>query len=99
MAWHQLGFIFTTEFGGPCEPRNALRALKVAAARAGLPDAGLHSLRHSAASVMLTSGVPLKVVSEILGHSSMAITGDVYGHVAPDVSRDAVRILGHVLGR
>ena len=46
---------------------------------------------------MLTNGVPLKVVSEILGHSSIAITGDVYGHVSPDVSRDAVRTLGDVL--
>jgi integrase len=48
---------------------------------------------------MLTHGVPLKVVSEILGHSSIAITGDVYGHVAPDVSREAVAMLGAVLGR
>jgi integrase len=48
---------------------------------------------------MLTHGVPLKVVSEILGHSSIAITGDIYGHVAPDVSRQAVDILGDVLGR
>ena len=77
--------MFTTEFGDPYDPRNALRALKVAAARAGLPHAGLHTLRHSAASVMLTHGVPLKVVSESLGPSSIAITGDVYGHVAPDV--------------
>jgi hypothetical protein len=46
---------------------------------------------------MLTNGVPLKVVSEILGHSSIAITGDAYGHVSPDVSRDAVRTLGEVL--
>jgi hypothetical protein len=46
---------------------------------------------------MLTNGVPLKVVSEILGHSSIAITGDVYGHVSPDVPRDAVRTLGEVL--
>jgi integrase len=57
------------------------------------------TLRHSAASVMLTHGVPLKVVSEILGHSSIAISGDVYGHVAPDVSREALDILGDVLGR
>jgi hypothetical protein len=57
----------------------------------------LHTLRHSAASVMLTHGVPLKVVSEVLGHSSIAITGDVYGHVSPDVSRDAVATLGAVL--
>jgi site-specific recombinase XerD len=48
------------------------------------------TLRHSAAGVLLTHGVPLKVVSEILGHSSIAITGDVYGPVAPDVSRSAV---------
>jgi integrase len=48
---------------------------------------------------MLTHGVPLKVVSEILGHSSIAITGDVYGHVAPDVSRDAIATLAAVLGR
>jgi site-specific recombinase XerD len=43
---------------------------------------------------MLTHGVPLKVVSEILGHSSIAITGDVYGYVAPGVAREAVATLG-----
>jgi integrase len=48
---------------------------------------------------MLTHGVPLKVVSEILGHSSIAITGDVYGHVSPDISREAIDILGQILGR
>ncbi|GAB3364116.1 site-specific integrase [Modestobacter lapidis] len=92
--WQETGFVFTTETGEPYDPRNALRALKVAATRAGLPHAGLHTLRHSAASVMLTQGVPLKVVSEVLGHSSIAITGDVYGHVAPDVSRGAMDVLG-----
>jgi site-specific recombinase XerD len=68
--------VFTTEFGEPCDPRNALRALKAAATKAGLPAVRLHTLRHSAASVMLIHGVPLKVVSEILGHSSIAITVD-----------------------
>ena len=43
---------------------------------------------------MLGQGVPLKVVAVILGHSSIAITGDVHGHVSPDVSRDAVTTLG-----
>jgi integrase len=70
----------------------ALRALKAAATRAKLPSTvGLHTLRHSAASVMLLAGVPLKVVSEIFGHASVAITGDVYGHVSPDVSPDVSR--------
>lgn len=91
--WVRSGFIFTTELGEPCDPRNALRALKAAADRAELSGVGLHTLRHSAASVLLTKGVPLKVVSEILGHSSTAITGDVYGHVAPDVAAEAMRVL------
>ncbi len=43
---------------------------------------------------MLNNGVPLKVVSDVLGHSSVAMTGDVYGHVAPDVSADTFDRLG-----
>ena len=96
-VWQETGFGFTTELGQPCDPRNALRAFKVAAERVGVPRAGLHTLRHSAASVMLSKGVPLKVVSEILGHSSTAITGDVYGHVAPDVAADAMKTLSGAL--
>jgi len=95
--WHRTPYVFTTELGEPSDPRNALRALKVAARRAGLPSIGLHTLRHSAASVMLSSGVPLKVVSDILGHASISITGDIYGHVSPDVSRDALWRLGEAL--
>jgi len=52
-----------------------------------------HTLRHSAASVMLSAGVPLKVVSETFGHASVGITGDVYGHV----SRDALTRLSDAL--
>jgi len=96
--WQQTGYVFTTEFGEPCDPRNALRAFKVAARRAGLPaSVGLHTLRHSAASLMMAGGVPLKIVSDMLGHSSVAITGDIYGHVAPDVSREAVAKLAAAL--
>ncbi len=48
---------------------------------------------------MLSRGVPLKVVSEILGHSSIAITGDIYGHVSPDVVRQAMSTLGDAFDR
>ncbi len=96
--WVERGFIFTTEFGEPCDPRNALRALKAAAAKAKLPaSVGLHTLRHSAASTMLTNGVPLKVASEILGHSSISITADTYGHVAPKVAQAALDTLSSAL--
>lgn len=97
--WTATPFVFTTELGEPCDPRNALRALKVAAERAKLDQVGLHTLRHSAASVMLTNGVPLKVVSDVLGHSGIAITADVYGHVSPDVSRGALTALSDALER
>lgn len=96
-VWTDTGYVFTTEFGEPCDPRNALRALKVAATSAGLAGVGLHTLRHSAASMMLSAGVPLKVVSELLGHSGISITADVYGHVSPDVSRSAVEALSAAL--
>jgi hypothetical protein len=53
---------------------------------AGLDRVGLHTLRHSAAPVMLSNGIPITVVSQILSHSGISITVDVYGHVAPDVA-------------
>lgn len=96
-VWVQTNYIFTTETGEPCDPRNALRALKSAAKKADLPGVGLHTLRHSAATVMIENGVPLKVVSEILGHFSVSITGDIYGHVSPDVSAQAMDALGAAL--
>jgi integrase len=98
-AWRQSGSVFTTEFGEPCDPRNAFLALRAAARKAGLPHAGLHALGHSAASVMLTRGVPLEVVSDVLGRSSIAITGDTYGHVSPDVARRAMDTLGDAFDR
>jgi integrase len=95
--WVDSGHVFATDIGEPSDPRNALRALSVAARRAGLVGVGLHTLRHSAASVMLSQRVLLNVVSQILGHSGISITADVYGHIAPDVSRSAVDILGAAL--
>ena len=83
----------------PVDPRNALRAIKTAAKKAGLPTSvGLHSLRHSAASVMLTNGVPLTTVSKVLGHSTATITAKVYSHVSPEVSREALEVLGGAVG-
>jgi integrase len=94
--WVDSRHVFVTDIGEPCDPRNALRALTVASRRAGLGGVGLHTLRHSAASVMLSERVPLNVVSQILGHSGISIAADVYGH-APDVSRSALDFLGAAL--
>jgi integrase len=83
--WTDTGFIFTTNFGTPFDPRNLNRDFATICQRAGLGHWHPHELRHSAASLMLASGVKLQVVSEVLGHASIRMTADVYGHIlAPD---------------
>jgi integrase len=99
-AYQDLDLVFATEVGGYLDPRNTLRALTTAVRKAGLPEGvGLHTLRHCAASAMLAKGAPVKVVSEILGHSSIAITGDVYGHVSTEDARSALDLLTASSGR
>ncbi|MEH0982052.1 tyrosine-type recombinase/integrase [Micromonospora sp. CPCC 205556] len=49
----------------------------------------LHDLRHTAASVLLAQGVPARVVMEILGHSQISVTLNIYAHVAPEIRREA----------
>ena len=96
-AWVEQDFVFTTEIGTPLEPRNVLRRFDTITRRAGLPGVHLHTLRHSAASFLLAAGVHTKVVQEHLGHSSYAITADIYSHVAPQQSREAADHLDRAL--
>ncbi|MGV9673553.1 tyrosine-type recombinase/integrase [Gordonia sp. NPDC003504] len=97
--WVQTGMVFTTEFGTMVDPRNMLRVVEVAAKAAKLEDVGAHTLRHSAAVALLEGGVNIKAVADILGHSSVAITGDVYGHTTDDSARAAIATLGSALGQ
>ncbi|MFP2990325.1 tyrosine-type recombinase/integrase [Mycobacterium intracellulare] len=92
------GLVFTTELGAPVEPRNVLRVVETAARAAGVAEIGVHTLRHSAAVGMLESGVHIKQVADLLGHSSIAVTGDVYGHGSDDGARAAVTALAARIG-
>ena len=96
-AWIDSGFIFTTAIGGPLDPRNLLREFKKVCSEAGLGDWHLHELRHSAASLMLAQGVRLQVVSEVLGHSSIRMTADVYGHILDPDRESAADAMAAVL--
>jgi integrase len=96
--WTDSGLVFTTELGGPVDPRNLLRVIEVAAKTAGVEGIGVHTLRHSAAVAWLESGVHIKAVADLLGHSSIAITGDVYGHTSDDTARAAIDGLAGRLG-
>ena len=96
--WRDPGLLFTTELGGPVDPRNLLRVIEAAAKTAGVENVGVHTLRHSAAVDWLESGVHIKAVADLLGHSSISITGDVYGHTSDDTARAAVDGLAGRLG-
>src|SRR5262249_32968028 len=61
-------------------------------ARAGLPSAGLYSLRHTCATLLLLANVPAKVVGERLGHSTVKLTLDTYSHVLPDMQNQAAEV-------
>lgn len=96
-AWQDTdGAVFTDALGRLLDPREVSRSFRRLADRLGLP-VRFHDLRHTAASLMLAGGVPLKVVSDVLGHSSIAITADVYAHVAPDARREAAEALDRAL--
>ncbi len=88
-VWEDNGLVFATEVGSPLEPRNVLRRFEALAGRAGVHGVTLHTLRHSAASFLLAAGTHTKVVQEHLGHSSYAITADIYSHVTPAQAREA----------
>ena len=84
-------FVFCHSDGSPLDPDLVSKWFKVVARSAGQQELRLHDLRHTHATLMLSKGVHLKVVSERLGHSSIAITGDLYSHMLPSVQADAVR--------
>ena len=89
--------VFRAKRGGPIrESYFVRRYFKPLLATAGLPDIRLYDLRHTAATISLAAGVSPKVISEQLGHASVAFTLDVYSHVLPhmqDVAAERVQAL------
>lgn len=73
-AWVDGGYVFTTRLGTPIEPRNVYREFVAAVAKAGLRPQRFHDLRHCFATLQLAEGVPLRVVSERLGHTRSGTT-------------------------
>jgi integrase len=76
----------------------ARTALTEALLRAGVPRVRVHDLRHTTASVLLELGVHPKVVQDLLGHSTIAVTLDTYSHVAPGLHLEAIRQLDLLFG-
>ena len=81
IPWTEDCDVFCNDQGKPYGLSSVTHAFKRFATRAGFPNVRLHDTRHAHATILLAAGVPLKVVQERLGHSTIATTADIYSHV------------------
>lgn len=97
-VWDDHDLVFPNAIGKPMDAWSVLsRSFRPLLEQAGLPRMRFHDLRHTAATLLLTQGVHAKVVSEMLGHSTIGMTLDIYSHVLPDLQQQAVTAMEHLL--
>jgi integrase len=97
-AWQDTGLVFTRENGALVHPDLLTTWFRARVDGAGLPAIRFHDLRHTHASLALQAGIPAKVVSERLGHATVAFTLDVYSHVVPGLQEDAAERIATLVG-
>lgn len=99
VQWQELDLVFPNGFGGIMIPHNITkRSFKRYLVKAGLSRTiRFHDLRHTAATLLLASGVNVKVVSEMLGHSNVSITLSIYAHILPHMQQSAVHAMEQLL--
>lgn len=86
------GLVFATNAGTPINPENLVkRSFKPLLKKAGLPEIRFHDLRHTCATLLLSRNVHPKIVQEMLGHATIAITLDTYSHVLPGIGDQAAK--------
>lgn len=96
-VWQDHDLIMPTQAGTPHYQGNIRKIFKTLLTQAGLKIIRFHDLRHTAASIMLNAGLPIIQVSRMLGHASVSITLDTYGHFIPSMHHDAADQLDAIL--
>lgn len=92
-AWQDHDYVFCTSFGTHLNPNEVVAALKKLLKQAELPNIRFHDLRHSAATLLLKLDVHPKIVQELLGHTQISMTMDIYSHVLPGMHREVIQKL------
>ncbi|MDX1622100.1 MAG: site-specific integrase [Nitriliruptorales bacterium] len=98
-AWEATRVVFADALGRPYRPDRVTKAFGRAVRSADVPRIRPHDMRHTHASLLLQAGVNPKVVSERLGHSSVAFTLDTYAHVMPGMQPEAAERLAELILR
>jgi len=97
--WQNTELVFTTTIGTPLNVRNlTYRSFRPLLERAGLPRLRFHDLRHTFATLLLSSRTHPKIAQEMLGHANISITLDTYSHVLPGMSDAAAGAMDEALG-
>jgi integrase len=96
--WVDSGHVFATTIGTPMEAAVVTRSFQRALERAGLPHCRFHDLRHAAATFLLAQGFTLEDVKNLLGHSSIGLTSNTYGHVLEQRQREVAMGMDALLG-
>ncbi len=99
LAWQDTGLLLTTRSGLPLDPRNFHRRFKERAEAAGVPVVSVHSTRRTCASILVELDVHPRVAMQILRHSQIAVTMDIYSQVTSASTREALTKLGSRLSR
>jgi integrase len=94
--WQEWGLVFARPDGRPIEVHDDWEEWKAVCTAAGIRDARVHDARHTAATLLLEQGVDVRVVQEILGHATLAVT-KLYTHVTSKLHRDAAAQMASVL--
>jgi len=97
--WQEHDYIFCTLTGAHLRPSHVVDQFKKLLKKADLPDIRFHDSRYSAPTLLLGLGVHPKVVQELLGHTQISMTMDIYSHVLPGLQQDDVSRLNSLLVR
>lgn len=97
--WQDHGYVFTRSDGRPMNPGAVNCLLDLFCKRHGLPHLNPHKFRHTAASILLSSGVDVLTVSKMLGHRDTSTTMDTYGHAIEEAKENAAECLADVILR
>ena len=95
--WHDSDLVFTTSTGRPLDGTVVTHQFHRLLTRAGLAQRRFHDLRHSCATLLLVQGVSPRVVMDVLGHSQIGLTMNTYGHVIPEMRKEAAERMEELL--